>query len=197
MCCSRAWDPSDIAISEDAFGFPFDPWEIGRTPILRIDGSDGPPDAVQPRDRDIVATVSRISDENGDWIDLTSEPPGLGGLAGAFPTASGDEVFVFDYVYRGGADCWDVESDATATLWASHQDVNPDVVSASVGDTFGCVGSSCGADLDGDFDVDVDDFFAYLDGFASGDLGVCDVDLDGDCDADDFFQFLDLFAAGC
>ena len=55
----------------------------------------------------------------------------------------------------------------------------------------------CAADLDGDGDADADDFFAYLDAFAGGDLGVCDIDGDGDCDADDFFGYLDLFAQGC
>lgn len=55
----------------------------------------------------------------------------------------------------------------------------------------------CPADLDGDGDADSDDFFGYLDAFASGDLGVCDLDGDGDCDSDDFFSYLDLFAAGC
>ncbi len=55
----------------------------------------------------------------------------------------------------------------------------------------------CPADLDGDNDTDADDFFAYLDAFAAGDLDVCDIDEDGDCDADDFFGYLDLFAQGC
>ncbi len=55
----------------------------------------------------------------------------------------------------------------------------------------------CAADLDGDEDADADDFFAYLDAFASGDFGVCDIDGDEDCDADDFFGYLDLFAQGC
>ena len=58
-------------------------------------------------------------------------------------------------------------------------------------------GGGCAADLDGDNDADADDFFAYLDAFASGDLGICDIDEDGDCDADDFFAYLDLFAQGC
>ncbi len=57
--------------------------------------------------------------------------------------------------------------------------------------------NSCPADIDGDGDADADDFFAYLDAFAAGDLGVCDIDGDQDCDADDFFGYLDLFARGC
>ena len=58
-------------------------------------------------------------------------------------------------------------------------------------------GGGCPADIDGDGDVDADDFFAFLDAFAGGDLPVCDIDGDGDCDADDFFGYLDLFAQGC
>lgn len=55
----------------------------------------------------------------------------------------------------------------------------------------------CAADLTGDGEADSDDFFAFLDAFAGGDLGVCDLDDDGDCDADDFFAYLDVFAVGC
>jgi len=55
----------------------------------------------------------------------------------------------------------------------------------------------CPADLDGDGDADADDFFAFLDAFASGGFDVCDQDGDGDCDADDFFAYLDLFTQPC
>jgi len=55
----------------------------------------------------------------------------------------------------------------------------------------------CPADLDGDGDADAEDFFAYLDAFAIGDVGVCDIDGDGDCDAEDFFGYLDLFTQAC
>ncbi len=48
------------------------------------------------------------------------------------------------------------------------------------------------ADIDGDGDVDADDFFGYLDLFAAGDERA-DIDGDGDIDAEDFFGFLDLF----
>ncbi len=53
---------------------------------------------------------------------------------------------------------------------------------------------TCEADLDGDGDADADDFFAYLDLFASGDPGA-DLDGDGDADGDDFFLYLDRFVA--
>ncbi|MCB9844936.1 MAG: hypothetical protein H6811_02970 [Phycisphaeraceae bacterium] len=54
----------------------------------------------------------------------------------------------------------------------------------------------CAADIDGDGDVDGDDFFGYLDLFVAGDARA-DIDGDGDRDADDFFAYLDLFAQGC
>ncbi len=58
-------------------------------------------------------------------------------------------------------------------------------------------GSGCGsADIDSDGDIDADDFFGYLDFFATGDARA-DVDGDGDADADDFFGYLDLFSQGC
>ncbi|MCB9844478.1 MAG: hypothetical protein H6811_00625 [Phycisphaeraceae bacterium] len=56
--------------------------------------------------------------------------------------------------------------------------------------------AGCAADIDGDGDADGDDFFGFLDLFASGDAEA-DLDGDGDRDADDFFMYLDLFAQGC
>eukprot|EP01026_Neomeris_dumetosa_P008760 TRINITY_DN12843_c2_g1_i1.p2 TRINITY_DN12843_c2_g1~~TRINITY_DN12843_c2_g1_i1.p2 ORF type:complete len:257 (+),score=20.25 TRINITY_DN12843_c2_g1_i1:392-1162(+) len=131
--------PEDVNIREDAFAFPFDPWEIGRSPNLRVAVSDGPPDAVQPRNEDIVAmsigpmvTAKNgyrpvrlaISDANGDFLDFGSIPPGLGGLSGAFPIASGHPIFVFDWVYQGGTIRWQTSSDDTALLWRNAQDIN-------------------------------------------------------------------------
>lgn len=54
---------------------------------------------------------------------------------------------------------------------------------------------NCPADLTGDGSLDADDFFLYLDLFASGD-DHADIDGNGSIDADDFFAYLDLFAAG-
>lgn len=54
----------------------------------------------------------------------------------------------------------------------------------------------CTADFDNDGDLDSEDFFAFLDAFANGDLSA-DIDGDGDLDAEDFFAYLDLFVLGC
>ncbi|TVS07585.1 MAG: hypothetical protein EA423_03760 [Phycisphaerales bacterium] len=55
---------------------------------------------------------------------------------------------------------------------------------------------SCPPDLNGDGVVDADDFFLFLQLFASGDPRA-DFNNDGVIDADDFFAFLNAFAAGC
>jgi len=55
---------------------------------------------------------------------------------------------------------------------------------------------ACPPDLDADGDLDADDFFDYLDLFASGDPAA-DLTGEGLIDADDFFEYLTLFAAGC
>ncbi len=55
--------------------------------------------------------------------------------------------------------------------------------------------NGCG-DWDEDGDSDADDFFGFLDDFAS-DSDCADLDDDGDRDADDFFAFLDAFVQDC
>ena len=138
-------DPEDITLTEDAFAFPFDPWEIGRTPITRMVASDGPADATRPHNEDVVAIddngTTRITDVNGDFFDFASTPPGLGGLAGAFPTADGDAIFVFDYVYDGRDDCLCAVPADTGRLWADAQDINGTVVDARGAVCFGCIPS--------------------------------------------------------
>ena|GEM_PF-2723102 len=54
----------------------------------------------------------------------------------------------------------------------------------------------CPADIDGDGDADVADFFAFILAFAAGDPAA-DVNDDGSIDVGDFFAFVAAFAAGC
>ncbi|MFG0327645.1 MAG: GC-type dockerin domain-anchored protein [Phycisphaerales bacterium JB037] len=99
--------------------------------------------------------------------------------------------------------------------------IDPGVESSTLGFRLASPVPPCPADLTGssdpndpsfgqpDGDADGDDFFFYLEAFASVNLAVCDLtgssdpndptyaSPDGDCDGDDFFVYLDLFAAGC
>ena len=54
----------------------------------------------------------------------------------------------------------------------------------------------CPADIDGDGDADVADFFAFVVAFAAGDPAA-DINSDGSIDVGDFFAFVAAFAAGC
>ncbi|MCC5786711.1 MAG: hypothetical protein JJU33_08435 [Phycisphaerales bacterium] len=56
--------------------------------------------------------------------------------------------------------------------------------------------AACPADLNGDGVVDADDFFLFLQLFATGDP-LADFNGDGVIDADDFFVYLAAFAQGC
>ena len=179
-------------------------WNVGRTPILRkfCDRPDGVGGNVSARPDpglygvDTVITDEQLRIDFTGWFDFCSTPPGLGGLASLFPVASGDRLFVFDFEYVGEVDVVSIASTGEARLWRDDNDINGRVVPADFGKGL-MVTLRCPADLDGDNDADADDFFAYLDAFAAGELGVCDIDRDKDCDADDFFAYLDLFAAGC
>ncbi len=59
-----------------------------------------------------------------------------------------------------------------------------------------CSDPGCPADLDGNGTLDANDFFTFLDLFATGDPGA-DITGNGVIDVNDFFAYLDLFAAGC
>ncbi len=130
----------DISIREDPFEFPFDPWELGREPLFRIVASDGPGDATRPHNEDVVASGGKITDVNDEFFDFASTPPGLGGLSAAFPLESGEAIFVFDYVYQGGLDYWNMSTVASARLWRDGNDIEGVEVEARVGDTFWPIG---------------------------------------------------------
>jgi len=59
-----------------------------------------------------------------------------------------------------------------------------------------CDATACLADIDGDGDADVADFFAFVSLFAGGDPAA-DLNGDGTVDVSDFFAFVSAFAVGC
>jgi len=66
---------------------------------------------------------------------------------------------------------------------------------ASIGAAY-VLDTACPADIDGDGDADVADFFAFVVAFAAGDP-TADINGDGSIDVGDFFAFVAAFAAGC
>lgn len=114
-----------------------------------------------------------------DFTDRTSQltpPVGSIGSITSFGVDSRGELYIVD---QGG--------EIFRIIDPAEQDINHN----NIADVCECV-----ADVDGDGDVDGEDFFGFLDQFASGDQGA-DLDGDGDRDANDFFLYLDLFEAGC
>jgi len=109
----------------------------------------------------------------------------------------------------GGSDGWTVREfnvgdfvslTSQVMLRFSTQDQPNDSVTESGLDaiaitTFTCQ-NPCPADIDGDGDADVADFFAFVTAFAAGDP-IADIDGDGDVDVSDFFAFVTAFSVGC
>lgn len=117
--------------------------------------------------------------DGGSWIDLDDGyHPGLGYVSGS----STSELCV-----NGAEATSDVRCSATddcATGYSLPATLEVDT------------GSCCPADTNGDGILDADDFFAYLDLFASGDPAA-DLTGNGAVDSVDFFTYLDLFTQGC
>ncbi len=135
--------------------------------------------------------------ENGDAL-LVQYENNVGSLVtvGVIASAGGSQSNYSQYEFELGGDA--IHNDLKVRFQAAGSSSDDTWYIDDIGVTDESLGGGdCDADLDGDGDADADDFFAYLDAFAGGNLGVCDIDGDGDCDADDFFQYLDAFAQGC
>ncbi len=130
----------------------------------------------------------------------------------ALPLGISELTFTGEFTFLGDTIYWVyVEAEGLGNFRWISTNVDPSGIATHVGYNFngnpssfrnkyelsGTLSSDCPADLDDDGDTDADDFFAYLDAFASGDQATCNLDGDNDCDADDFFGYLDLFAQGC
>ncbi len=134
--------------------------------------------------------VIEISNDDGQsWIELETVGPGGAEVSGGWFSIS---LFVNDFFETPSPNVR-VRFNASDLNAGSVVEAGVDAVSITI---IECEDVSCRADIDGNGTLDADDFFAYLDLFASGD-DRADFDDDGDIDADDFFTFLDAFVAGC
>ncbi|TVS08217.1 MAG: hypothetical protein EA423_01890, partial [Phycisphaerales bacterium] len=112
-----------------------------------------------------------------------------------FPSDDGLRVLGGSTLYLNGLDAYAVIAGdwihLNALVPAGQTRVDFDGGWIDLGAPFECI-----ADINGDGVVDADDFFLFLQFFASGDPKA-DINCDGIIDADDFFAYLALFAAGC
>ncbi len=146
---------------------------------------------------DGLAAVTYAQSSTSEFISMRTAYRLAGDPLGTMRLGEAQQTNTGPYTVTRWGDYSSCEIDPAdnATIWSDHEyAINNSWrtwVAGLVTET------DCPADLDGDGDADADDFFAYLDAFAGGNLDVCDIDGDGDCDADDFFAYLDLFAQGC
>lgn len=82
---------------------------------------------------DTVISDDQLTAIDTGWFDSGTTPPGLGGLVGAFPIASGDRLFVFDFEYRGGRDVVSVATADEAFVYESGGSVSALAVPARFG----------------------------------------------------------------
>ena len=85
---------------------------------------------------------------------------------------------------------------AIGSITSFGEDANGEIYIVDQGGEIFKIIRACPADMDGDGDADVGDFFAFVAAFASD---VCSADLndDGQINVVDFFAFVAAFAAGC
>ncbi|MCC5787555.1 MAG: hypothetical protein JJU33_12745 [Phycisphaerales bacterium] len=97
-------------------------------------------------------------------------------------------------VDAGSNSAYNALSSATTDYLGGTRIVGSAINMGAIEETSGA--PTCPPDLNGDGVVDADDFFLFLQFFASGDPRA-DFNSDGVIDAQDFFDFLAAFAAGC
>ncbi len=131
----------------------------------------------------------------------------IDGIAAARMDTSGDRLFlageyqglaIYDLSIPGEPELVEFMQYPNGSADVAIQDMGAYVADRRSGLTVLNIASclDCPADFDGDGDADAEDFFFYLDLFASGD-DRADLDGDGDLDGDDFVLFLHLFATPC
>ena len=135
---------------------------------------------------DALFSGVRVTLTRGDGQSIASHE---GGAAGAGP----EFVEEFDDMGRIEPGVYELRA-----FGSSVADVptDPNGLGNAVFDLSLAVGPVCAADIDGDGQATVSDFFAFVSAFAHGDPAA-DVNLDAQVDVRDFFAFVLAFRHGC
>jgi len=159
---------------------PFD-WSVqvqfdGRDQMMKVFHGDGTNTIDVPYATDRWVKIEAIVDLESDWTQIYY-----------------DDSLVTEYTWTGGVlgggggvlDIAAVDLFAQGSTSVFYDDLS--LIS---------IAPPCPADIDGDGDADVADFFAFVLAFATGDPAA-DINGDGSIDVGDFFAFVVAFVIGC
>ena len=145
----------------------------------------GPGDPVFVARYETLALPSVVLGVSGERVFAYT---GFGGTAGSIEVLDASGVAGFDSVH-----CFEIADGVNDVALID----TTAYVATNTGLTIVGLSAACRADIDGDYDLDLDDILLFARDFLDGVPGHADLDGDGDEDLDDITIFAGLFRAGC